>query len=113
MLRSSELGDALPVGRGDLLDRDVAIQDGAVEAGLGRGSELSIDQRARFGHYQRRRDKRSGVTLQQRLTDVVAFGVICSGQDDVGIDQQGQRPNPSASISSPSLARRPVVEEPD
>lgn len=58
-----KLGDALPVGRRDLLDRDVAVHDGAIEAGLGRRPELSIDQPTGF-HYQRRRDERSGMTLQ-------------------------------------------------
>jgi hypothetical protein len=62
---SNEFGDALPVGRCDLLDRDVAVHDGAVEAGLGRRPELSIDQPTGLRHYQRRRDKRSGVALQQ------------------------------------------------
>ena len=55
-----EFGDALPVGRRDLLDRDVAVHDGAIEAGLGRRPELSIDQPAGLRHYKRRRDKRSG-----------------------------------------------------
>ena len=41
-----EFGDALPVGRLDLLDRNVAVHDGAVEARLGRRPELSIDQLA-------------------------------------------------------------------
>jgi hypothetical protein len=108
-----QFGDALPVGRGECLDGQVAVNDRAVEAGLGRRSELSIDQPAGFRHHQRRRDERSGVTLQQRLTpNVVRIGVISGGENDVGVDQQCQRPNPSASISSSSLARRPVVEEP-
>jgi hypothetical protein len=60
-----EFGDALPVGRSDLLDRDVAVHDGAIEGGLGRRPELSVDQPAGLRHYKRRRDKRSGVALQQ------------------------------------------------
>ena len=40
----------------------------------------------------------------------VGIGVI--SDDDVGVDEQVQRPNPSASMSSSSAARRPLVDRP-
>lgn len=43
---------------------------------------------------------------------MIRVDVIGSRDDDVGVNDQGQDPNPSASISSSSAARRPLVEDP-
>ncbi len=112
-VRVDQLGDPLPVRRREDFDSKVAGDDRAVEVGFGAGPELAIDQPTCLRHHEGCRDEGPGMTLQEGLTAiVVGISVIGRGQDDVGVDQEGQRPNPSASISSSSLARRSLVERP-
>ncbi len=53
------------------------------------------------------------MAFQQLLTaSVIRVSVVGSRDDDVGVDKEAQRPKPSPSRSSSSVARRPLVERP-
>lgn len=53
------------------------------------------------------------MALQQPLAaPVIRVSVVSSREDDVGVDEEAQRPKPSPSMSSSSAACRPLVERP-
>ena len=109
----NELGNPPPIRRRQSLDGQVPVGDRAVEPSLGGRSELTLDQPAGLGDDQRGCGQRAGVVLEQRLAAlVIGISVVGRGENDVGVDEKGQLPNPSASMSSSSAARRPFVERP-
>lgn len=108
-----EVGDALPVIWVECFYGEVALGDGSVEARFGNRAKLAVDQPTGFSDDERGGDQRTRVSFEDRLTAVVVgIGVIRSSQDDVRVDEEAQRPNPSASRSSSSVARLPLVERP-
>jgi hypothetical protein len=108
-----KLADPGPVGDGEDFDCQLLGGERTVERRLGWRAELPIDQPAGLSDDQRRRDKGTGMAFKQLLaTLVIRVGGISDGDDDIRIDEKAQRPNPSASRSSSSAARRPLVERP-
>jgi len=109
----NQLGHPRPIRRCQSFNGQVPVGDRAVEPSLGGRSELTLDQPARLGNYQSGCGQRAGVVLEQRLAAlVIGICVVGGSENNVGIDEQGQLPNPSANMSSSSAARRPFVDRP-
>lgn len=68
---------------------------------------------SRLGEHRLGGDQRARMRLEQVATDLMRL-IAPVGRDEqhAGVDQQGQRPNPPASISSASAAVRPDVDSP-
>jgi hypothetical protein len=108
-----EFTNARPVTFGERLDMQLARRDRAVELGLGCRAELPVDEPAGLSYDERGGEQRAGVALEELLaTIMVRVRIVGDGDDDVGVDEKGQEPNPSASMSSSSAARRPLVDRP-
>ena len=110
---NSERCDSSPIGCRERLDANLAGRRGLVQRGFGRRSELPVDQPSGLGDHEPGRDERSGMRLQQLPAGpVVGIASIGGSEQHAGVDDQRQRPNPSASMSSASAAVRPELDAP-
>jgi hypothetical protein len=84
-----ELADPSPVPAAEVVDAERAVDDGGEQRGLGRRSELAIEQVARLGDDEGGRDERPGVGLEQLSTlSVVGVGTVGGGQQRAGVDDE-------------------------
>lgn len=105
-----QLGHTRPVVGVERLGQELPASRPSIEVGFPVRTQLSLNQPACF------RDAVAVVSsarlaVEQREAPVVVLnGRIRVCGRDVGVDQQAQRPSPSAGISSSSRAERPEVD---
>jgi len=76
-----ELVDASPVPAAEVVDTKRAVDDGGEQRRLGPRSKLAVEQVARLGDDEGRRDERPGVALEQLpALEVVGVGTVGGGQ---------------------------------
>lgn len=116
LLRQLDYGPS--VSRGEIINREVAVNHPAVEVSLRSGPQLAFNQPVRLAT-TRAVVSRSPITPSSnaRASLVILVTGVRVGEKDPGVDQQRHdrsepRPKPSPSISSASRACRPDVDAP-